>query len=84
MQSDPYELSTVEVRRSEIEGAEEGLFATRDIILGKEARAGNRTTIHLIFSYPRHLNLFLFSKCQRNRVFVTISNILIHLGNLMV
>lgn len=38
MQSDPYELSTVEVRRSEIEGAEEGLFATRDIILGKEAR----------------------------------------------
>lgn len=67
MQSDPFELSTVEVRRSKIEGAENGLFTTRDIISGREERGAETEPQFIIYfliygTSICHLFIFHMSK----------------------
>ena len=41
LQQDPYEVKTVEVKQSRIEGAEEGLFTKRDVVSGKSIDQSN-------------------------------------------
>ena len=42
LQRDPYEVKTVEVKQSRIEGAEEGLFTKRDVVSGKSIDQSNK------------------------------------------
>ena len=42
LQRDTYEVKTVEVKQSRIEGAEEGLFTKRDVVSGKSIDQSNK------------------------------------------